>query len=179
MQNSYEKIMDIKGEKVILKSLTKELCHEIYKKYVADPMMTDQIYEYSKEKVDNYFNERTKDCNRKIFAITVDGEAIGEVQIKHINYLTKEGSLSVHLIGDSVKGKGYGTEAERLIIEYAFKNLGLNTLYADVVHRNTRSQHIMEKLGFKYVREDEMFKYYKLILKVFEEYKEGRYQKDE
>lgn len=45
--------MDIRGEKVILKPLTKELCHEIYKKYVADPMMTDEIFKYYKLKKDN------------------------------------------------------------------------------------------------------------------------------
>lgn len=75
--------MIIRGKKVILKPLTRELCHEIYKKYVADPMMTSEKYEYSTEKVDNYFNERSKDFNRKIFAIIIDGLAIGEVQIKY------------------------------------------------------------------------------------------------
>ncbi len=79
--------MIIRGKKVILKSLTRELCHEIYKKYVADPMMTNEIYEYSIERVDNYFNERSRDVARKIFAIIVDGVAIGEVQIKYINHM--------------------------------------------------------------------------------------------
>jgi RimJ/RimL family protein N-acetyltransferase len=160
--SSGDVMMDIKGKKVILKSLTKELCHEIYKKYVADPMMIAEIYQYSREKVDIYFNERTKDRNRKIFAITVDEEAIGEVQIKYIDYTMKKGSLGIHIVNDSFKGKGYGTEAEQLIIEYAFKNMVLNTLYANTVLRNTRSQHVMQKLGFKYVYEDESFKYYEL-----------------
>lgn len=155
-------MMDIKGEKVILKPLTRQLCHEIYKKYVADPMMTDEIYEYSKEKVDNYFDERTKDPKRKIFAITVDEEAIGEVQIKYIDYTMKKGNLGIHIVNDSFKGKGYGTEAEQLIINYAFDQIGLNTLYADAVIRNTRSQHVLQKLGFRYVYEDEVFKYYEL-----------------
>lgn len=154
--------MDIRGEKVILKPLTKELCHEIYKKYVADPMMTYETYEYSTEKVDNYFNKRTKDSKRKLFAIMVDGAAIGEVQIKYIDNVIKKGTLGIQLVNDSVKGKGYGTEAEQLIIQYAFEHLGLNTLYADAVLRNTRSQYIMKKLGFEYVYEDETFKYYKL-----------------
>ncbi|WP_234121640.1 GNAT family N-acetyltransferase [Clostridium hydrogenum] len=154
--------MDIRGKSIILKPLTRELCHEIYKKYVADPMMTDETYEYSVEKVDVYFNERAKDPKRRIFAIIVNEIAIGEVQIKYIDNIIKKGNLGIHLVNDSVKGKGYGTEAEKLMIQYAFEELGLNTMYADAVLRNTRSQHIMRKLGFQYICEDEVFKYYEL-----------------
>jgi RimJ/RimL family protein N-acetyltransferase len=74
----------------------------------------------------------------------------------------KTGNLAIHLVNDSVKGKGYGSEAEGLIINYAFDQIGLNTVYADTVLRNKRSQHVLEKLGFKYVYEDEVFKYYEL-----------------
>lgn len=154
--------MDIKGKKVLLKALTRELCHEIYRSYVADPMMTDESYEYSVEKVDTYFDERIKDPARKLFAIIVNKVAIGEVQIKYINNIAKKGNLGIHLVNDSVKGRGYGTEAEKLMIQYAFEKLGLNTLYADAVLRNTRSQYIMKKLGFQYVCEDEVFRYYEL-----------------
>ncbi len=73
--------MDILGKQIILKPLTKDLCHEVYKKYIADPMMTEENYTYSAENVDRYFNERINDPNRKIFTIIVDGAAIGEVQI--------------------------------------------------------------------------------------------------
>lgn len=154
--------MDIIGKSVVLRPLTRELCHEIYKCYVADPMMMDEPYEYSVEKVDAYFDERSKDSKRKIFAIIANEVAIGEVQIKYINNIAKKGNLGIHLVNDSVKGRGYGTEAEKLMIQYAFEKLGLNTLYADAVIRNTKSQYIMKKLGFQYVCEDEVFRYYEL-----------------
>lgn len=154
--------MDVIGKSVVLRPLTRELCHEIYKKYAADPMMTDEAYEYSVEKVDAYFDERIKDSKRRMFAIIVNEVAIGEVQIKYINNIVKKGNLGIHLVNDRVKGKGYGTEAEKLMIQYAFQELGLSTLYADAVLRNTRSQHIMKKLGFQYVCEDEVFRYYEL-----------------
>lgn len=154
--------MDIIGKSVALRPLTRELCHEIYKKYAADPMMTDEVYEYSVENVDDYFDERIKDSKRRMFAIIVNETAIGEVQIKYINNIVKKGNLGIHLVNDSVKGKGYGTEAEKLMIQYAFGQLGLNILYADAVIRNTRSQYIMKKLGFQYVCEDEVFRYYEL-----------------
>ncbi len=65
-------------------------------------------------------------------------------------------------MNDSIKGRGYGTETEGLIGQYAFEYPGLNKLYADAVIRNIGSQYVMEKLGFKYVSENEIFKYYEL-----------------
>ena len=72
------------------------------------------------------------------------------------------GTLSVCLVNDAFKSKGYGTEAEKLIIDYAINTLGLKTIYADAVHRNHRSKHILEKLGFKHLYDDEALAYYKL-----------------
>lgn len=63
---------------------------------------------------------------------------------------------------DSVKGKGYGTQAERMAVKYAFDELGIVAVNADTVQKNTRSQHILEKVGFRLTGEDEMFKYYRI-----------------
>lgn len=57
---------------------------------------------------------------------------------------------------------GYGTQAEALILIYAFYELGLSTVYADTVIRNKRSQHVLEKLGFAYTHEDDMLRYYEI-----------------
>ena len=48
----------------------------------------------------------------------------------------------------------YDTAVERTVLEYGFKELGLSAIYADVVLRNTRSQHVLEKIGFEYLHED-------------------------
>lgn len=48
------------------------------------------------------------------------------------------------------------------MITYAFNDLGLKIIYADSVHRNKRSQHILEKSGFHYTHDDDLLRYYKL-----------------
>ena len=48
-----------------------------------------------------------------------------------------------------------------LLIRYAFECLGMNTIYADAVKKNTRSQHVLEKVGFYLYGEDDMFKLYR------------------
>lgn len=63
---------------------------------------------------------------------------------------------------DAVKDKGYGTQAERLAVKYAFDQLGMFAVNADTVLKNTRSQRVLEKIGFHFTGEDEMFKYYRI-----------------
>ena len=69
--------------------------------------------------------------------------------------------MGIHLQNDAVKEKGYGTQAERLILQYAFNELGMVAVNADAVLKNTRSQHVLEKVGFCYTHEDDTFKYYR------------------
>ena len=33
---------------------------------------------------------------------------------------------------------------------------------ADAVRKNTRSQHVLEKVGFRLIAEDDLFKYYRM-----------------
>lgn len=154
-------------KKVTLLPYTRERTHEFYKEYVMDPMIFSndadvKPYVYNETEVDRYFKHKVLDRTRRYFAITVEDKTIGEIQIKYIDFDKRCGTLSIILANDSVKGYGYGTQAEKLIIDYAFHQLGLVTVYADALIRNKRSQHVLEKLGFKYTHEDEMLRYYVL-----------------
>ena len=151
--------------KVTLIPMTREMCHDFYKEFRNDPAICMDMsqfaeYEYVPERVDRYFDENNVP-SRRLFAIMVDGQMIGECKLKYIDFDKMECSAGIHLLNDSVKGKGYGTEAERLLLRYAFEELGMVAVNADAVLKNTRSQHVMEKVGFRYVREDETFKYYR------------------
>lgn len=55
----------------------------------------------------------------------------------------------------------FGIEAIKLISEYGIDELGLKIIYADALHRNKRSQYVLEKWGFIYIDTDEKFIYYK------------------
>ena len=46
-------------------------------------------------------------------------------------------------------GKGYMTEAVRLVVEYAFTQLGLHRIEANVMPRNTASLRVVKKNGFR------------------------------
>ena len=153
-----------------LMPMTRERMHEMYRGFSMDPAIFDDMelyekvkdYVYNEKKVNALFDMRSQEEGSTAFAVMLDGEVIGEAGLRHFDPKTKECELSAHLKNDSVKGKGYGTQAEKLAIDYAFDTLGAESIFAESLIKNTRSQHILEKLGFRYLGVEEGFKQYRL-----------------
>jgi len=154
--------MDIVGKEIDLLPYTIERCHGFWKDYVADYDMTHEEYNYDEDKVNKYYQIKVLDENRRFFAICRKGKVIGEIQLKRIDFNDKHGTMSIVLSNNTHKNKGYGTEAEKLLISYAFESLELNCIYADTIIRNKRSQHVLENLGFIKIDEDDILIYYEL-----------------
>ena len=150
--------------------MTRERMHELYRGFTLDPAIFADLslyeqnknYVYDPRKVDMLFDMRSQEEGSTAFSVMLDNAVIGEVGLRHFSTETKECELTVHLQNDSVKGLGYGTRAEQLAIDYAFDVLGAESVYAEALVKNTRSQHILEKLGFQYLGEDDGFKQYRL-----------------
>lgn len=151
---------------ITLAPMTRELFHTLYRGFENDPdiymnMQYYTQYVYNSEKVDERFDS-LQTPERVVFAIMLDGAPIGEVQLKRINRERNDCTLSIHLQNDAVKNRGFGTQAEKQAVRYAFDVLKLDAVNADAVLKNTRSQHVLEKAGFMFTREDEMFRYYRI-----------------
>ena len=154
--------MEIIGKEIALLPYTIHRCNDFWKEYVSDHDMLDEEFIYHKNWVNKYYKAKVLDENRRFFAICRNGKTVGEIQLKRINFNESQGTLSIHFSNDNYKNKGWGTEAEELLINYAFNSLELNVIYADAIIRNKRSQHVLEKLGFIQIHEDEKLRYYKL-----------------
>ena len=150
-----------------LKAMTRELCHELYRHWTNDAsiymdMRLFRPYVYDEVAVNRYFDAKGQDASRRLFAIMLGDQVIGELQLKQIDYDKKECTLSIHMQNDAVKGKGYGTQAERLAVKIAFDELGMTAVNADAIMKNTRSQHVLEKVGFQLISQDARRKYYRI-----------------
>lgn len=151
---------------ITLAPMTRELFHTLYRGFENDPdiymnMQYYTQYTYNQEKVDERFDS-LQTPERVVFAVMLDGAPIGEVQLKRINRERNDCTLSIHLQNDAVKNRGFGTQVEKQAVRYAFDVLKLDAVNADAVLKNTRSQHVLEKAGFMFTREDEMFRYYRI-----------------
>ena len=150
---------------VYLLPMTAEMYHEYFREYQNDMDLyldksTYTPYVYAEESVNRYIQRQT-DLKRKNFAIMFDGEMVGEIVIKNI--VEHEcATMSIAMKNARYKDRGFGTKAEQLAIQYVFNELDIPILYADAVLTNTRSQHVLEKVGFRFVKEEGDFRYYRI-----------------
>lgn len=75
------------------------------------------------------------------------GQVVGEVVLNQWD----EGSATCNfrtLIGPAGRDRGLGTEAARLLIDYAFTHLPLHRVDLEVYAFNPRAQRVYEKVGF-------------------------------
>ncbi|NOX19218.1 MAG: GNAT family N-acetyltransferase [Chlorobi bacterium] len=83
-----------------------------------------------------------------VFTIEKEGKTIGELKMKNFRWFNRKAELAMILIPEEQR-KGYGTEALRMIIDYAFKDMNLHRLEGEVIEYNEASKKIIESLGFK------------------------------
>lgn len=148
-----------------LSGMTLELCHALFREFTNDISVFPENrafseYHYSEESVNAYWKKNRSD-DRIHLAILKDNVIIREIILKKINWIQMHCTLSIHMKNDSVKNQGYGTEAERQVLAYAKEKLEMKTIYANAFIHNKRSQHVLEKVGFKRTTQDQQYVYYK------------------
>ena len=151
--------------RIYLTPMTGEMYRRYFSEYENDPALYAdksrfEPYVYSEEKVERYI-ARQKDLGRVTLAIMYGEEIAGEIVFKNIENGVSA-TMGLSLKNDAFKGRGIGTEAERQAILYAFGVLDVPTLYADALKSNARSIHVLKKVGFRFVREDELFAYFRV-----------------
>jgi [ribosomal protein S5]-alanine N-acetyltransferase len=67
-------------------------------------------------------------------------------------YLDKNEGLVVYGLGEEWRGKGYATEAVKLMVNFAFNKLKLNKLIAETRGDNYGSHNVLKKSGFTVVK---------------------------
>ena len=91
--------------------------------------------------------------NAQIFAI-IDiekDELIGNCSLFDIDHLNRKAEFGIFIGNKTYWGKGYGTEATMLILDYGFNTLNLNNIMLRVYSYNKRGISSYEKSGFKVI----------------------------
>ncbi|MCC3379968.1 GNAT family N-acetyltransferase [Paenibacillus farraposensis] len=78
-----------------------------------------------------------------------DDVLIGFVAIHGIEWNNRIGQLAIGIGNREYRGKGYGVEAVRLILRYAFNELNLNRVGLDVIEYNDQAIRTYQKAGFQ------------------------------
>jgi RimJ/RimL family protein N-acetyltransferase len=98
-----------------------------------------------------WFERIRKTQDVEIFGIRrrVDEHLIGSCQLNEIDAGRQLCSLQIRIGERDAWGKGYGTEAVRLLVEHAFEKLGLQRVELEVFARNERAIRTYRKVGFR------------------------------
>jgi RimJ/RimL family protein N-acetyltransferase len=76
------------------------------------------------------------------------GQFIGEIRLDKLDLSDRRATLAIGIVDPAVLGRGYGTEAIRLLLAHAFGTLGLHRIGLRVVAYNDRAIRAYEKCGF-------------------------------
>ncbi|GGF28248.1 N-acetyltransferase [Halobacillus andaensis] len=108
----------------------------------AQPRSYDSLKEWR--------DDATKNDSHFLFSICDGDTLIGYVELDGILWNQRNGWISIAIGDADHQGKGYGTEAMELLINYAFQELNLHRLQLTVFDYNEPALRLYEKLGFTY-----------------------------
>jgi RimJ/RimL family protein N-acetyltransferase len=149
MQNPF-----IIGERIYLRPLEPAQDNHHYSTWMNDEEIRRyfSIYPTSDTRGKERLEQLHKDGKHIIFGVALNGDnrLIGLVGLKDINYINQSAEFYV-IIGDRAAwGKGYGTEATKLMIRYGFLELNLNRIQTQDMEDNIGGWRADEKAGFTY-----------------------------
>lgn len=139
------------GKKVILRPRKKDLDLDNCWRWINDPEITPFIQaigpiDFRTE--EEWFNK--SDTNNKVFVIVdkVTGKAIGNMGLHDIDWIHRFATSGAIIGEKEYWGKGFGTDAKMLLLDYAFNTLNLQKVCSSVYEFNSRSLGYNKHCGY-------------------------------
>ena len=113
----------------------------------ARPLSPGQV----KKKYEAFEKERDKQFYFALRTRAPDGPGrlLGFGQLKWIDWMHGGAELRLGIGASADRGQGYGGEAARLLLHYAFEELGLHRLTAMTFEYNPGAMRFLERQGFQ------------------------------
>ncbi|MEA2112464.1 MAG: GNAT family protein [Patescibacteria group bacterium] len=145
-------IVFLKSNRVILRPVLKEDIPSLTK-WVNDPEILPFLGRYlpvMEADEEEWFNNLHKrKPNHIVLAIIADEKIIGTMGLHRISMKDRVATTGA-LIGEKdYWGKGYGSEAKMILLDYAFNTLNLRKICSFVIAFNERSYKYSLKCGYK------------------------------
>ncbi|QBD76715.1 N-acetyltransferase [Ktedonosporobacter rubrisoli] len=109
------------------------------------------VYPSNNHRIKERLGQFYREFSHILLGVALKGEAeiMGIAGLKDINMLNQSAEFYVK-IDPSRQGKGYGTEATKLLLRYGFLELNLNRIQTQDMEENIAGWRADEKAGFKY-----------------------------
>ena len=124
--------------------------HEHANNYNIAKWLTNQFpYPYTKEDAKNYLDLLKNDNPTKVFAIVVDGKAVGSIGIFPQSDIHEKSAEIGYWLSEKYWGKGIMSRAIQEITAYGFNTFDIVRVFARPFSTNKGSQRALEKAGFE------------------------------
>lgn len=174
MRMNVRNLLELKGDLIYLKKLDKEYLEQYWEGLgncgVEAKVFTGTQQVFNMTDAERYIEDISSDRSRIDFLIfsKESDKIVGEVVINDIYRNNRSANLRIAVNKKEDFGKGYGTEAIVLALNYGFGMLNLHRIELDVFAFNQRAIQVYEKIGFvrEGIRRDGWYfnnKYYDMI----------------
>jgi diamine N-acetyltransferase len=149
-------MITLKGNNVYLRALEPEDLEFIYQIENDESIweVSNTQTPYSRFLIRNYLENAHQDVYeakqlRLAICINQSNLAIGLIDLFDFDAKNRRAGIGIVIQNTGDRGKGYGKEALRLLIGYAFTHLQLHQLFANIGSQNEASSSLFSTFGFQ------------------------------
>jgi len=142
----------LRGEKVSLRPLAREDAEDVVR-WRGDPEVHAQMFAAAPPSLEEHLRwfASLEGRNDRVEFVIVEndgGRPIGTIGLSGIDRVNRRAEYGI-LIGDrGARGRGLAREASRLLLAYAFGELGMHRVYLHVFRENEAAVRLYGRLGF-------------------------------
>lgn len=146
----------VPGEKVYLGQMRRDLL-QTYRRWVNDLQIANTLgliqdvgYPMTDEAEAEWFDAVTRDSSNAMFTVyeTGSGAPVGNVSLSGLRHPHRSAEFGLVIGERNSHGRGYGTEATRLMLDFGFTMLGLHRVWLQCVAFNQAAIRAYERAGF-------------------------------
>ena len=118
-------------------------------KKIAFHMRDGFPYPYTFKEATEFIKFTQQDKSNAIFGVEYNNEIVGATGLHGQEDINRFSMELGYWIGEAFWSKGIATKAVALIIDYGFKNLDINRIFAGTIEGNLASSKVLERNNFK------------------------------
>ncbi|WP_042455031.1 GNAT family N-acetyltransferase [Neobacillus dielmonensis] len=153
----------LEGQQVYLRPISLEDT-DFYFSKLYDPetrKLTGTQLCYTIEQIYQYIERKGQDSSSLLLLICVkeSDQVIGDIALQDIDHYNRNANIRISIDVKESRGKGYGSEAMKLLLDYGFGIVNLHRIELNVFAYNEVAFSVYKKLGFKQegVQRDALF----------------------
>jgi ribosomal-protein-alanine N-acetyltransferase len=143
------------GERLYLRGIERKDLTGEYFQWLNDYEVTRYLesgrFPNTVEAMEAYYRDKANSAHDAMFMIVLKEKdrPIGTIKLGSINWVHRTAEYGIMVGARDVWNQGYGTEAGRLLLDYAFRRLNLHKVFLGVTGDHEAAIRSYERLGFR------------------------------